>query len=131
MTDNIIIPEDIRPYIMPFEIPGMEIEPFPEEDFPPAKEVTKEWLEFAIPLDVYESDSYRLQKAAEFVYNDIKGLIKGSSKGRASTSFVHWSIDLSPEAASFKSSPAQKDRPAPVKITDRTPWIPWRLAAVS
>ena len=83
MPNNIVIPENIRPYIMPFEIPGMMIEPFPEEEFPLAKEVTKEWLENAIPLDVYGSDSYRLRKAAEFVYSDIKGLIKVASRHRA------------------------------------------------
>jgi len=78
MEDRIIIPDNIRPYVTPSEIPGMPIEPYPEEEIHP----TKEWLEDAIPLDVYGSNSYTLNRVASFILHDIKNLIKVSSKPR-------------------------------------------------
>ena len=72
MEDRIIIPDNIRPYVTPSEIPGMPIEPYPEDDIHP----TKEWLEDAVPLDVYGSNSYTLNKVARFIIRDIKNLIK-------------------------------------------------------
>jgi hypothetical protein len=69
----------IRPIIYPFEM-GMAIPEVPDD----TKDLRKDnWLEVALPFDVFLANSYRFRKLVNYLFRELSEIVKISRKHRA------------------------------------------------